>query len=45
MAESGSTTYIPMEIKKTPSYAFLRENNFTLLRPNKSGNDDDSYRW
>lgn len=36
MAESGSTTYIPMEIKKTPSYAFLRENNFTLLRPNKS---------
>lgn len=36
MAESGSTTYIPMEIKKTPSHPFLRENNFTLLRPSKS---------
>ncbi|XP_063604226.1 uncharacterized protein LOC134779841 [Penaeus indicus] len=36
MAESGSTTYIPLEIKKTPSHPFLRENNFTLLRPSKS---------
>ncbi|XP_047480885.1 uncharacterized protein LOC125033435 isoform X2 [Penaeus chinensis] len=36
MAESGSTTYIPLEIKKTPSHPFLRENNFTLLRSSKS---------